>query len=93
MEGQTDIYIANIEITDKYFTKKGKAKTQKKAKKSKGGEKSKKSKKGKSQKIRKTEKKTKAITFKSMTDKKELFENRFESSFKPKYNLKLIEKS
>ena len=29
MEGQTDIYIANIEITDKYFTKKGKAKTQK----------------------------------------------------------------
>lgn len=73
MESQTDIYIANVEITNKYFIKKSNTKTKKQTKDSKST-KPKKSK-GGARKGKTVKKTTPTKSFKTMMSGDKLFEN------------------
>ena len=73
MESQTDIYIANIEITNKYFIKKSNTKTKKQTKDSKT--KKPKKVKGGGSKGKTVKKSTSKTSFKTMMNGNKLFEN------------------
>tara|TARA_B100000035_G_scaffold219601_1_gene188432 strand:+ start:8552 stop:12415 length:3864 start_codon:yes stop_codon:yes gene_type:complete len=73
MESQTDIYIANIEITNKYFIKKSNTKTKKQTKDSKS--KKPKKVKGGGSKGKTVKKSTSKTSFKTMMNGDKLFEN------------------